>query len=185
MVRTFEGDLNGKGLRVAVVVSRFNEFLTEPLLDGAMDTLRRHQVEESAVAVVRVPGAFEIPTAAMLLARSGAFDAIICLGVVIRGATSHYEYVAGQAASGIAQIGLQTGVPAVLGLVTTENIEQAIERCGTKAGNKGRDAALTAIEMANLARSLEGELRDRSRTDRLSAMASKGTSESLTVNIGT
>ncbi|MDQ2731777.1 MAG: 6,7-dimethyl-8-ribityllumazine synthase [Armatimonadota bacterium] len=153
---TYEGMLAGAGLKFAIIVSRFNSFLTLQLLDGAKDALRRHGVEDEGVHTVMVPGAFELPMVAMRLARSGEYDAIICLGVVIRGSTPHFEYVAGAAANGIAQVGLQTGVPAVFGVVTTENIEQAIERCGTKAGNKGWDAGMTAIEMVQLMRTLPG-----------------------------
>jgi len=150
----YEGQLIGAGLRIGIVVSRFNGALTALLLDGAADALRRHGVEDEAIDIAWSPGAMEIPTVAMRLARSGKYDALVCLGVVVRGATPHFDYVAGEAARGIAQIGLQTGVPAAFGVVTTDNIEQAIERCGTKAGNKGGDAAMTAIEMANLMRSL-------------------------------
>jgi 6,7-dimethyl-8-ribityllumazine synthase len=150
MGNQYEGKLIGEGSRFAIVVSRFNGFLTEQLLRGAMDALRRHGADEELVDTVWVPGAFEIPVAALHLAKSGRYDAVICLGVVIRGATPHFDYVAGQAAAGVSQVGLQTGVPAAFGVVTADSMEQAIERCGTKAGNKGWDAALTAIEMASL-----------------------------------
>jgi 6,7-dimethyl-8-ribityllumazine synthase len=150
MGKTYEGKLSGAGRQFAVVVSRFNSFLSEQLLDGALDGLRRHGVADDAISVVRVPGAFELPAVAMRLARSGSFEAIICLGVVIRGATPHFDYVAGQAASGIARVGLETGVPTLFGVVTTDTIEQAIERCGAKSSNKGWDAAMSAIEMADL-----------------------------------
>jgi len=154
MNQRFEGQLVGTGLRIAIAVSRFNGALSEELLTGAQDSLRRHGVADGDVDVARVPGAMELPMVAMKLARSGRYDAIICLGVVIRGSTPHFDYVAGQSASGIAQVALQTGVPTAFGVVTTENIEQAIERCGTKAGNKGADAAMTAIEMASLLKAI-------------------------------
>ena len=154
MANNYEGHLVGSGLRIAIIGSRFNSFLCSDLMEGARDGLRRHGVDPDTVDTVMVPGAFEIPTVAMRLAKSGRYDALICLGVVIRGSTPHFDFVAGQAASGIARVGLETGIPTVFGVVTTDTIEQAIERCGTKAGNKGWDAALTAIEMANLIRSL-------------------------------
>jgi 6,7-dimethyl-8-ribityllumazine synthase len=153
---TFEGKLTGSGLRFAVVVARFNDFIGDRLLSGANDALRRHDVPEDAIDVVWVPGCFEIPIVARRLACSGNYAAVICLGAVIRGATAHFEYVAGAAASGIAAVGAETGVPTVFGVLTTETIEQAIERAGTKAGNKGYDAAVSAIEMANLMRELPG-----------------------------
>ncbi len=148
MGQTFEGHLEGRGLRVGVVVSRFNEAITRLLLEGALDTLRRHGVEE--VDVAWVPGAFEIPLAALRLAKSGRYHAVVCLGAVIRGATPHFEYVAGQSAAGVAQVSLSTGVPVIYGILTADTLEQALERAGTKAGNRGRDAALAALEMANL-----------------------------------
>ncbi len=154
MGRTFEGTLVGSGLRFGIVVSRFNEFITRRLLEGALDGLRRHGVEEDAVDVAWVPGSLEIPVVARRLAQSGQYDAVICLGAVIRGATAHFDYVAGGAANGIASVALETGVPVIFGVITTDTIEQAIERAGTKAGNKGYDAALSAIEMANLMRTL-------------------------------
>ncbi len=154
MGRTFEGTLLGSGLRFGIVVSRFNEFITQRLLEGALDGLRRHGVEEDAVDVAWVPGSLEIPVVARRLAQSGQYDAVICLGAVIRGATAHFDYVAGGAATGIASVALETGVPVIFGVITTDTIEQAIERAGTKAGNKGYDAALSAIEMANLMRTL-------------------------------
>jgi 6,7-dimethyl-8-ribityllumazine synthase len=153
---TFEGKLTGSGLRFAVVIARFNDFISERLLAGATDALRRHDVSEDAIDVVWVPGCFEIPVVARRLACTGKYGAVICLGAVIRGATAHFEYVAGAAASGIAAVGAETGVPAVFGVLTTDTIEQAIERAGTKAGNKGHDAAMAAIEMANLMRELPG-----------------------------
>jgi len=155
-VRTFEGSLDGRGLRVAVVVSRFNEATTRLLLEGALDGLRRCGVEE--VDVAWVPGAFEIPPVASHLARSGRYQAVVCLGAVVRGETPHFEYVAGQSAAGIARVGLEAGLPVVYGVVTADNTEQAAERAGGKAGNRGRDAALVAVEMATLLRALQGGL---------------------------
>lgn len=154
MSRVFEGKLVGQGLKFAIVVSRFNEFVTSKLLSGALDALRRHGVEEEGVAVVWVPGCFEIPVVALKMAQSRQFHAVICLGAVIRGATPHFEYVAAEVAKGIAQVGLSTGVPAIFGVVTADTIEQAIERAGAKAGNKGASAAEAAIEMGNLVASL-------------------------------
>lgn len=151
-VRTFEGGWDGRGLRVAVVVSRFNEATTRSLLDGALDGLRRCGVEEAEVAWV--PGAFEIPLVALRMARSGRYHAVVCLAAVVRGETPHFEYVAGQSAAGIARVGLEAGVPVVYGVVTADTPEQATERAGGKAGNRGRDAALAAVEMATLLRSL-------------------------------
>jgi 6,7-dimethyl-8-ribityllumazine synthase len=150
MVKTFEGKLTAKGLRFGLVVSRFNSFISDRLLEGAMDALRRSGAEEEDCVVVRVPGAFEIPLAAKKMAKSGRFDAVICLGCVIRGATPHYAYIAAEVTKGIAILSLETEIPVALGVLTTDTIEQAIERAGTKVGNKGFDAALSAIEMANL-----------------------------------
>jgi 6,7-dimethyl-8-ribityllumazine synthase len=150
----FEGNLLGSGLKIAVVVGRFNEFITSKLLGGAQDALIRHGVEESDVDVVWVPGAFEIPLVAKKLADTKKYDAIITLGTVIRGATTHYDYVCNEVAKGVASISLQTGIPVIFGVLTTENIEQAIERAGTKSGNKGWDAGISAIEMANLLRTI-------------------------------
>jgi 6,7-dimethyl-8-ribityllumazine synthase len=147
---TFEGRLSGKGLRFGLVVGRFNEFISTHLLDGALDNLKRHDVDEADIDVAWVPGAFEIPVVAQQLARTGRYDAVICLGAVIRGGTPHFEYIASEAAKGIAKVGLDTDVPVVFGVLTTDTIEQAIERAGTKAGNKGWGAATTALEMANL-----------------------------------
>ena len=152
---TFEGTFIGTGLRVAIAVSRWNELITTRLLEGALDGLRRHGVSEDAVDVAWVPGSFELPLVCRRLAETRRYDAVIALGAVIRGATSHYDHVAGAATSGVAQAGLQTGVPCIFGVITTENIEQAIERAGTKAGNKGFEAAATAVEMANLLRALD------------------------------
>jgi 6,7-dimethyl-8-ribityllumazine synthase len=153
-LRTFEGTLNAAGLRVGIVVSRFNEIVTQHLLEGAHDCLRRHGANENALAVVWVPGAWEIPLVAQRLARSGEFDALVCLGAVIRGATAHFDYVAGQAAAGVARASLETSVPITFGILTTDTVDQALERAGLKAGNKGFDAALAAIEMANLSRAI-------------------------------
>lgn len=145
-----QGTLNGQSLRIAVVTARFNDFITERLLGGAQDCLLRHGVAADAIDSVRVPGAFELPLTALKLAQTGNYQAVICLGAVIRGETTHYDYVCNEAAKGIAAAGLQTGVPVVFGVVTTENTEQAIARAGGKSGNKGWDAAMTALEMANL-----------------------------------
>ncbi len=150
----FEGQLNGKGLKIGVVVSRFNDLITGRLLDGAQDALRRHQVAEDSIDVAYVPGAFELPIVAKKMAQTGKYDAVVTLGCVIRGATSHYDYVCNEAAKGIAKASDDTGVPAIFGVLTTENIEQAIERAGTKAGNKGAESAVGAIEMANLLRQM-------------------------------
>jgi 6,7-dimethyl-8-ribityllumazine synthase len=149
-VRIIQGDFVGTGLRIGIVVSRWNEFITKQLLAGALDGLRRHGVGQDDITVVYVPGSFETPLACRKLAEQGNVDAVIALGAVIRGATTHYDHVASAATSGIAQVGLQTGVPCIFGVITTESIEQAIERAGTKAGNKGFEAATTAIEMARL-----------------------------------
>ncbi len=150
----FEGQLNGKGLKIGVVVGRFNDLITGRLLDGAQDALRRHQVAEDSIDVAYVPGAFELPIVAKKMAQTGKYDAVVTLGCVIRGATSHYDYVCNEAAKGIAKASDDTGVPVIFGVLTTENIEQAIERAGTKAGNKGAESAVAAIEMANLLRQM-------------------------------
>jgi len=147
---TFEGKLSGKGLRFALVVGRFNEFISLHLLGGALDSLKRHEVAEDDIDTVWVPGAFEMPVIAQRLARSGRYDAVLCLGAVIRGSTPHFDYVASEVAKGVAKVSLDTGTPVIFGVLTTDTIEQAIERAGTKAGNKGADAAATALEMANL-----------------------------------
>lgn len=152
---TFEGKLVSGGIKIGIVAARFNEFITSKLLGGAMDGLRRHDVREEDVDVAWVPGAFEIPLIASKMANSGKYDAVICLGAVIRGSTSHYDYVCNEVSKGIAAISLQSGIPVMFGVLTTENIEQAIERAGTKAGNKGYDCALSAIEMVNLIREIE------------------------------
>ncbi|HDB3582377.1 TPA: 6,7-dimethyl-8-ribityllumazine synthase [Staphylococcus aureus] len=151
----FEGKLIGKDLKVAIVVSRFNDFITGRLLEGAKDTLIRHDVNEDNIDVTFVPGAFEIPLVAKKLASSGNYDAIITLGCVIRGATSHYDYVCNEVAKGVSKVNDQTNVPVIFGILTTESIEQAVERAGTKAGNKGAEAAVSAIEMANLLKSIK------------------------------
>ncbi|KKB34665.1 6,7-dimethyl-8-ribityllumazine synthase [Bacillus thermotolerans] len=156
MSRTFEGNLIGTGLKIGIVVARFNEFINSKLLSGAEDTLRRHGVEEENVEVAWVPGAFEIPLIAKKMANSGKYDAVITLGTVIRGATAHFDYVSSEATKGVAQASMEAGIPVVFGVLTTDTIEQAIERAGTKAGNKGAEAAVTAIEMANLIRAIEG-----------------------------
>jgi 6,7-dimethyl-8-ribityllumazine synthase len=150
----YEGHLIGEGLRIGIVVSRFNEFISNKLLSGALDALRRHGVAEQDIDVAWVPGAFELPLVARKLAASERYQAIICLGAVIRGATPHFEYVAGESAKGIAQVSLQTGLPVIYGVVTADTLEQAIERAGTKMGNKGWDAGEAALEMANLMRTL-------------------------------
>lgn len=155
MGRTFEGKLTGEGLRFGIVVSRWNEFITSKLLAGARDALVRHGVAEGDVDVTWVPGSFEIPLTAKRMAGTGRYDAVICLGAVIRGATPHFDYIASEAAKGIAQAGMATDLPILFGVITTDTIEQAIERAGTKAGNKGAEAAVAAIEMANLWRALE------------------------------
>lgn len=149
-----EGKLLSDGIRIGIVVSRFNEFITSKLLSGALDGLIRHDMSEEDIDVAWVPGAFEIPLIASRMAKSGKYDAVICLGSVIRGSTSHYDYVCNEVSKGIAAISLETGIPVMFGVLTTENIEQAIERAGTKAGNKGYDCALGALEMANLIREI-------------------------------
>ncbi len=149
-MKTYSANLYSEGKKYAIIVGRFNEFIGGKLLSGAIDGLTRHGVKEDEIQVIWVPGAFEIPLAAKKLAKSKKFDAVICLGAVIRGATSHFEYVAGEVAKGIAQASLETEIPIIFGVLTTENLEQAIERAGVKSGNKGFDAATTAIEMANL-----------------------------------
>jgi len=154
-IKILEGMITGREWRFGIVISRFNEFIGGKLLDGALDTLRRHEVAAERITVAWCPGAFEIPLVAKKLAATGHFDALICLGAVIRGSTPHFEYVAGEAAKGIAQTSLESGVPVAFGVLTTETLEQAIERAGTKAGNKGSEAAMTAIEMVNLLAQIE------------------------------
>ena len=155
--RTFEGYLRGEGLSIAIVVSRFNDLITRQLLAGAQDGLRRHGVEAERVDVAWVPGSFEIPLVARKLAESGRYQAVVCLGAVIRGETPHFEYVANQVSAGIARAGLETGVPLIFGVITADSLEEALERAGGKMGNKGYDAAVSAIEMANLMRGMAGE----------------------------
>ncbi|WP_027356680.1 6,7-dimethyl-8-ribityllumazine synthase [Desulfofundulus thermocisternus] len=154
MPKVYEGHLIGQGLRFGLVVGRFNEFITNKLLTGALDALHRHGVADQDIEIAWVPGAFEIPLVARRLVAAQRFDAIICLGAVIRGATPHFDYVAAEVAKGVAKVGLDSGVPVIFGIITADTLEQAIERAGTKAGNKGWDAAVGAIEMANLMRSL-------------------------------
>lgn len=155
-MKLVQGNLIATNLKVGIVASRFNDFIVSKLVDGAEDALLRHGVESDNISLVRVPGAFEIPTAAKLLVQRGGFDAIICLGAVIRGATTHYDYVCSEVSKGIAHLSMETDIPVLFGVVTTENIEQAIERAGTKAGNKGYDTALAAIEMVNLSAEIKG-----------------------------
>ena len=150
MANIIEGYISGKNLKFGIVAARFNEFIVSKLVGGALDTLHRHETADSDIDVAWVPGAFEIPIVAKKMAESGKYDAVLCLGAVIRGSTTHYDYVCNEVSKGVAQVGLQTGVPTIFGVVTTENIEQAIERAGTKAGNKGADAAMAAMEMASL-----------------------------------
>ena len=149
-MKTLEGKLTAKNMKIAIVVARFNEFITSKLLSGCIDCLIRHEAADEDLTVAWVPGAFEIPMAAKKLAESGKYDAVICLGAVIRGATPHFDYVCAEASKGIAQVSMQTGVPVAFGVLTTEIIQQAVERAGTKAGNKGVDCAMTAMEMVNL-----------------------------------
>lgn len=151
-----EGNVVAKNVRIGIVAARFNEFIVSRLVSGAQDGLVRHGVEDDKIDVAWVPGAFEIPLITKKMALSGKYDAIICLGAVIRGATNHYDYVCNEVSKGVATVGLETGVPCLFGILTTENIEQAIERAGTKAGNKGYDCALSAIEMINLIDNIEG-----------------------------
>lgn len=155
-MKTFEGKLvSDAAIRVGIVAARFNEFITSKLLSGAIDGLLRHNVQQENIQIAWVPGAFEIPLIASKMAKSGRYDAVICLGAVIRGSTSHYDYVCNEVSKGIASVSLESGIPVLFGVLTTENIEQAIERAGSKAGNKGSECAVGAIEMVNLIRSLE------------------------------
>lgn len=154
-MKTYQGKLLAKGLKFAIVVSRFNEALSSRLLEGALDTLRRHDASEEGIAVAWVPGSFEIPLVARRFALSGNYDAVICLGVVIRGETPHFDYVAAEASKGVAQVSLETGVPLAFGIITADTVEQAVERAGGKAGNRGARAASSAIEMANLLKTSE------------------------------
>lgn len=150
MVKTIEGQLVSKGKKYAIAASRFNDFVTKELLDGCIDTLKRHGANDSEIEVSWAPGSFEIPQVAQRLAKSKNYDAVICLGTVIRGATPHFDFIASEVAKGVAQVSLSTGIPVIFGVITADTIEQAIERAGTKDGNKGKDAALSAIEMASL-----------------------------------
>ena len=150
MMKTVEANLIGKGLKVAIVAARFNDFITSKLIEGAEDALHRHGVDGDDISLYRVPGAFEIPVVAKALAEKEDLDAVICLGAIIRGATPHFDFVAAEASKGIAQVSMTSGKPVIFGVITTDNLEQAIDRAGTKSGNKGYDAAVTAIEMANL-----------------------------------
>jgi len=155
-MNVLEGKLAGEGLNIALVVGRFNAFITERLLEGALDCLRRHGVADNGLTVVRVPGAWEIPLAAKKLAQAGAQDAVICLGAVIRGSTPHFDYVAAEVSKGIAQVSLESGIPILFGILTTDTLEQAVERAGSKAGNKGYAAAEAALEMVNLLKDMGG-----------------------------
>lgn len=154
MPKVYEGHLLGQGLKFGLIAGRFNEFITNKLLSGALDALKRHGVADEDTEVAWVPGAFEIPLVASKMASTKRYDAVICLGAVIRGATPHFDYVSSEVTKGVAKVGLDTGVPTIFGVITADTIEQAIERAGTKAGNKGWDAAVTAIEMANLMRNI-------------------------------
>lgn len=154
-MKTFEGKLVSKNIHIGIVTARFNEFITSKLLGGALDGLKRHEVGEGDIDIAWVPGAFEIPLIASKMAKSGKYDAVICLGAVIRGSTSHYDYVCSEVSKGISHVSLHSDIPVMFGVLTTENIEQAIERAGTKAGNKGFDCAVGAIEMVNLIREIE------------------------------
>jgi len=153
-MKIFEGDLQAKGLKFGIVISRFNEFITGKLLDGAKDALVRHGVKEEDIDIVKVPGSFEIPLIARKMAEKETYNAVICLGTVIRGATPHFDYISAEVSKGIATVSMETGVPVAFGVLTCDTIEQAVERAGTKSGNKGWDAALTAIEMARLLKNL-------------------------------
>ncbi len=154
MAKIIQGDLNGKGLSVGIVAARFNDFITGRLLEGALDGLQRHGVAENDIEVVKVPGSYEIPLVAKMMAQSKKYHAVICLGAVIRGATPHFEYVSAEVSKGVAAVSMDSGVPVIFGVLTTDTIEQAIERAGTKSGNKGWDAAMSAIEMANVVKQM-------------------------------
>jgi len=154
MPKIIEGAMQAKGIKVGLIVSRFNSFICDRLLEGAVDTLRRHGADEQDLTIVKVPGAFEIPLVARKMVDSGHYDAVVCLGAVIRGATPHFDYVSAEVSKGVASVGLDSGMPVIFGVLTTDTIEQAVERAGTKAGNKGAEAAACAIEMVNLCRSL-------------------------------
>jgi len=153
-MKIIEGELQAKGLKFGIVVSRFNDFITNKLLDGALDVLLRHGAKEEDIDIIKVPGSFEIPMVARRLALKGTYNALICLGTIIRGATPHFEYIAAEVSKGIASASMETGLPIAFGIITSDTIEQAIERAGTKSGNKGWDAAVTAIEMAQLLKKL-------------------------------
>ena len=155
MVKTIEGQLVAKGKRFAIAASRFNDFITKQLIEGCIDTLTRHGAEKEKIELILVPGAYEIPLIAQKLANSKRFDAVICLGAVIRGATPHFDYIASEVSKGVAQVSLESGLPVIFGVITADTIEQAIERAGTKDGNKGIDAAISAIEMANLIKEIK------------------------------
>ena len=155
MVKNYEGQLNADGMSFGIVISRFNDFITSRLLSGALDALTRHGAETEKVEVAWVPGAFEIPLVAKKMADSGRYDAVICLGAIIRGATPHFDYVAAEASKGVAKVAIDSSVPVIFGIITADTIEQAVERAGTKAGNKGWDAAISAIEMASLMQNLQ------------------------------
>jgi 6,7-dimethyl-8-ribityllumazine synthase len=154
MPKILEGKISAEGFRFAIVVSRFNEFISSKLVEGAIDALNRHGADDGQISLIKVPGSFEIPLAAQKLAQGGQYDAVICLGAVIRGATPHFEYVAAEVSKGIAAVALETKTPVTFGILTTDSLEQAIERAGTKAGNKGWDAAMAAMEMVNLFKAL-------------------------------
>ncbi len=154
MAKIIEAGLQAEGKKFGIIVSRFNDFITSRLVDGALDALTRSGAKDDDIAILKVPGAFEIPLAAQIMAKKGEYDAIICIGAVIRGATTHYDYVCAEVSKGIASVSLEAGLPVMFGILTTETIEQAIERAGTKSGNKGFDVAMAAIEMANLSKSL-------------------------------
>ncbi len=154
MEKTIKANLIAKDKKFGIVISRFNEFLSSKLLEGALDTLKQHGVQENSIDIIWVPGSFEIPVIAQKAAKSKRYDSVICLGAIIRGETPHFDYIASEAAKGISKVSLDTGVPCIFGIITADNLEQAIERTGTKQGNKGRDAALNAIEMANLVEKL-------------------------------
>ena len=154
-MKIFEGKLVSEKIRIGIVATRFNEFITSKLLDGALDCLKRHDITDEEIDLAWTPGAFEIPLIASKMAKSGKYDALICLGAIIRGSTTHYDYVCNEVSKGIASVSLDSGIPVMFGVLTTENIEQAIERAGTKAGNKGYDCALSAIEMVNLIREIQ------------------------------
>ena len=156
MIQTIEGHLDASGHAFGLIVSRFNNLVTQQLLSGALDCLQRHGAEENRIQVIRCPGSFEIPFVARQLARSGSVDAIVCLGCVIRGDTTHFEYIAAEVTKGISQVSMETGIPVAFGVLTTDSLEQALERAGSKGGNKGWDAAMTAIELVNLSRKIPG-----------------------------